>query len=261
MYCHGMPLLSPAASRECIHALKHKMYQKRKDKRGSESEKKSHKIYRDGEVMRGEREQRQIYITLRVFLKDTLTETCACWRTHIGPVTSWLHDGKTQATPPSLLAFALPRIFHCWQESTMRSVECQYDIVPTLIWQQTQHGVLIGYDNWCSHVWPAEWTIVVTTLHTNEKIQALRLLRALGNCSETLLLRKAATRSSDWCDGPTAERVKDNQGQKVVDTNCRPAAKKHSGEVKEKHYLLHQHLLSTRLTSDPSGLIDGANEA
>lgn len=130
--------------------------------------KKSHKIYRDREVMRGEREQGQIYITLRVFLKDALTETCICWRTRIGPVTSWSHDGKTQATPPSLLAFALPRIFHCWQESTMRSVECQYDIVPTLIWQQTHHGVRVGYDNRRGHAWPAEWTMVVTTLHTNE---------------------------------------------------------------------------------------------
>ena len=37
--------------------------------------------------------------------------------------------------------------------------------------------------------------------------------------------------------------------------------KKHSGEVKEKHFLLHQQLLSTRPTSDPSGLIDGANKA
>ena len=29
MYCYGMPLLSPAASRDDTHALKHKMYQKR----------------------------------------------------------------------------------------------------------------------------------------------------------------------------------------------------------------------------------------
>ncbi len=61
--------------------------------------------------------------------------------------TFWLHDSKISATPSSVLVFALPRIFHCRQVSTTSSVECQYGIVHALMWQQTQQGVRIGYDN------------------------------------------------------------------------------------------------------------------
>lgn len=60
-------------------------------------------------------------------------ETWMCWWTHTGPVSFQFHDA-----PSSALVFALARIFHCWQVSTASSVECQYDTVPTLMWQQTQ---------------------------------------------------------------------------------------------------------------------------
>lgn len=80
MYCYGMPLLSPAPSREwCSRAKAQNVPEERDTRRGEKcggrggKQKKEHKIYRAGEVMRGKRDHRQIYNTLSVFLKDTLT--------------------------------------------------------------------------------------------------------------------------------------------------------------------------------------------
>lgn len=150
MYCYGMPLLSPPASRDDTHALKHKMYQqKRKHTRRVRGEK------------RGGNQQKRC--TKQERYRQTDLHSASCSRTlwqdvcvlvdTRGNCLLQFHD-----TPSSALVFALARIFHCWQLSTVSSVECQYDIVHTLIWQQTRQGVRTGYDNWRSHVRPAART-------------------------------------------------------------------------------------------------------
>lgn len=138
-----MPLLSPAASGDGTHALKHKMYQERETQRegevrnevdgeGAKKKKKPTRFTEQEKVMRGKiaKQIREIYMTLCFLLKDTLTRHAVYW-THTEPVTFGWHDSQIQATPSSVLVFALPRIFHCWQVSTSSSVECQYDTVHT----------------------------------------------------------------------------------------------------------------------------------
>lgn len=165
MYCYGMPLLSPPASRDDTHALKHKMYQqKRKHMRRVRGEKRDgsggnqQKKKKDLQSMRGIESQNsnkksQTDLHSASCSRTLWRDVCVCWWTHVVTVSFRFHD-----TPSSALVFGLGRIFHCWQLSTVSSVECQYDIGHTLIWQQTQQGVRTGYDNWRSHMRPAART-------------------------------------------------------------------------------------------------------
>ncbi len=144
--------------------------------------KKRQKIYRAGKVMRGKiAKEIRVRITLR-----SVSPSRTPWQdwTHI----ETCHLSTIQATPSSALVFVLPRIFHCWQVATTSNVECQYDTVPTLIWQQTQQGVRVGYDNWRSHVWPVEWPIIILVdiiMHRHKwENSSIVFASFFGNCSK-----------------------------------------------------------------------------